>query len=140
MIVCGKEMTNKLNEAFDGLGFSHYHCGAHILNLAVQHGLEVHDASVTKARKFATKVKNSTLLADELRDICSAENLPFLAAQIDVSTRWNSTYLMLEKLKRMKPQTDILVSQQPHLNSDYLTAEDWAKLDVRNDCIYYLSY
>src|SRR3954465_3212081 len=35
MIVCGNKMCNELSTKFNNSLFSHYRCGAHILNLAV---------------------------------------------------------------------------------------------------------
>ena len=52
MLVCEREMANELKNKFNNINFSHFRCGAHILNLAVQYGLQVHDASVDKVRKF----------------------------------------------------------------------------------------
>ncbi|CAG8675611.1 8793_t:CDS:1, partial [Ambispora gerdemannii] len=41
--------------------------------------------------------------------------------EIDVPTRWNSTYLMFQRFEKIKIMTDILVASHPNLQDNYLT-------------------
>jgi hypothetical protein len=132
MLLCGEKVKNKLEETYNNLKFSHFRCGAHILNLAVQHGLEVHDVSVDKVRKFMSKVRNSNKLLEDLRRIFESQSIEFLSPQLDINTRWNSTYLMINKMIQIKVQANMLVAQHPNefSNNIYLDDNDWKNLNV----------
>lgn len=97
MLACGRELANELETGFFNFTFSHYRCAAHIINLAVKAGMKHLDSSIIKLRKFVIKVKNSQLLIDDLKSICKIKNKKFLMPIQDVDTRWNATYLMIER-------------------------------------------
>ncbi|CAG8484905.1 2222_t:CDS:2 [Scutellospora calospora] len=119
----------EINKEFDHLGFSHYRCGANVLNIAARYGLQVHNNSIEKVRKFIDKVRNSNQLMEDLRRIFEDQNLTFSIPQIDVESQWNSTYLMIEKVKQMQIQTDLLVLQHPDEFIDsYPDENDWLNL------------
>ena len=130
MIATGKSMTTKL-KLMNNYDFTHYRCGAHILNIAVQHGLQVCDQSVDKVRKFMNKVKNSNKLLEDFKKIFKSQSISFLLPQLDINIRWNSTFLMIEKFIKMKTQVNILMAQ--HLNEfENINFEnnDWNTLNV----------
>lgn len=131
MLVCGREMKSELKSTFNNVNFSHFRCGAHILNLAVQHGLQVHDASVDKVRKFMIKVRNSNKLLEDLRRIFESQSIEFLSPQLDINTRWNSTFLMINKIIQIKVQANMLVAQHPsEFTNIRLDDNDWENLNV----------
>ncbi|CAG8548938.1 195_t:CDS:2 [Cetraspora pellucida] len=78
MIVCGHKLHHELKTNFNNFLFSHQCCGAHILNLAVQHGLQVHNETIEKIRIFIKRVKKSNLLIEDLRRLFRLQNLPYL--------------------------------------------------------------
>jgi len=55
---------------------------------------------------------------------------PFLVPDLDVETRWNSMYLMLEKLCKIREMTNILVVSMPQLKQWYPTDQEWEQINA----------
>ncbi|KAD4179532.1 hypothetical protein E3N88_28123 [Mikania micrantha] len=88
--------TGKGKLHFDGL-FFHIRCCAHILNLVVQDGLGTIEPCLSKIRegvKYLRKSPGRLLKFGELAITLGIHTRRSLC--IDVKTRWNSTYHMLE--------------------------------------------
>jgi hypothetical protein len=49
------------------------------------------------------------------------KNKPFLVPDLDNPIRWNSTFLMIEKLGKIRVMTDILIIFNHSLRENYLT-------------------
>ena len=97
MLVCGRILANNLQAELDRQTFHHYRCSAHILNLAARHGLEIVDQDIVNIRMLMSKIKGSMVLCDELKELCKMQKLDYLKPELDIVTRWNSTYYMLNK-------------------------------------------
>ncbi|XP_048615827.1 zinc finger BED domain-containing protein RICESLEEPER 2-like [Brassica napus] len=98
--------------------FFHIRCAAHILNLIVQDGLSVISDALEKIRDSVKYVKVSE--SRELLFLGCVETLGIVKKRglvLDVTTLWNSTYLMLSRVLHYK---------EPFKN----LAEIEAKLDV----------
>ena len=108
----------------------HFRYAAHILNIAVQEGIKLINEPIEKARKFASKIWNSLPLFEELKKIFEMKNQPFLVSYIDIPIRWNSLYLSIQKLRRIKNMTDILVASNNQLQNIYPTNEDWHDINL----------
>ena len=83
--------------------FLHMRCCAHILNLIVGDGMREINASITKVREAVRYLKsspnrNQTFMGFMERLGIESKSLLCL----DVPTRWNSTYLMLETAKKFE--------------------------------------
>jgi len=78
MVVCGRKLAEEFEQDLKNLSFRHYRCSAHILNLAVKQGMEVIDQEILAVRKLMSKIKNSVLLCDDLRELCTVEKLEYL--------------------------------------------------------------
>src|SRR6266542_6575029 len=76
MVLCGKYMTNECGIVWNDSEFQHYRYAAHVLNIAISHGMQLR---VRIIDKVITK--------------------DYLKPDLDIATRWNSTFLMLEKFK-----------------------------------------
>ena len=79
--------------------FLHIRCCAHILNLIVRDGLKEIDASIAMVREAVRYVKSSPNRNQAFRSF-SIKSKCLLS--LDVPTRWNSTYLMLDTAKKFK--------------------------------------
>ena len=83
--------------------FFHIRCAAHILNLIVQDGLSVISDALEKIRDSVKYVKVSE--SRELLFLGCVETLGIVkkgGLVLDVTTRWNSTYLMLSRALHYK--------------------------------------
>ncbi|CAG8620034.1 7666_t:CDS:2 [Paraglomus brasilianum] len=126
MVAAGRAIKERLS-AVGNIEFIHHRCSAHILNIAVQHGLRRVSPIVTKVREFVKKIRQSSRLCDSLRVVCQLENTVELKPELDVETRWNSTYLMLRKFQRMRDVLNILVAKHRELDALYLHDDDLSK-------------
>lgn len=77
--------------------FFHIRCSAHVLNLIVQEGLKVASEALHKIRESVKHIKGSDGRMLKFRDCVEDAGINVSGGlRFDVSTRWNSTYLMLE--------------------------------------------
>jgi hypothetical protein len=131
MLVCGREMKNELRNTFNNINFSYFRCGAHILNLAVQHRLQVYDVTINKVRKFMIKVHNSNKLLEDFQCIFKSQSIEFLSLQFDIHTHWNSTFLMINKIIQIKVQANMLIAQHSNeFTNICFDDNDWKNLQI----------
>ena len=97
MVLCGKNMITEFGETWNDKEFQHFRCVAHVLNIAINHGMQLRTEIIDKVRTFVNKIRHSTILCDALRSYCKVIKKDYLKPDLDVATRWNSTFLMLEK-------------------------------------------
>ena len=84
--------------------FFHIRCVCHILNLVARDGLAVINKALGKMKSLALTVKGSPLQWEELIKCARECGLDTSEGiQLDVTTRWNSTYLMLRDVLHYKP-------------------------------------
>ena len=83
--------------------YLHMRCAAHILNLVVKDGLTDLDISIVKARTFVKYERSSPARLQKFKTSVEEEKLDNKSLVcLDVETRWNSTYLMLESALKFK--------------------------------------
>lgn len=110
------------------LSLQHVPCTAHTINLAITDVLGHSDISLFnelrhKCRKIVGFFKSSTLAATKLADCQSQLNKKVLKVKQEVVTRWNSTYIMIERLVSIK---DELIMAFSYVNCpEILTAQEW---------------
>jgi len=124
MLVCGAIMAVELEREFDNLNFAYYRCAAHVLNLTVGQGIKLIDESVRKVRALMTYIKSSHPLNESLKALCDVKGIAYLAPEVDVKTRWNSTYYMLEKWTRMEAALNLLAADDRTVRQRYLNEDD----------------
>jgi hypothetical protein len=83
--------------------FIHVRCCAHILNLNVTEGLKVVDKSIMRVKSAVKYVKSSPTRFESFKTCLKRENINFKGLLcLNVPTRWNSTFKMLEGAKNFK--------------------------------------
>jgi hypothetical protein len=89
-------------------------CAAHVLNLIVQDGLKTMKSVIDNIRESVKYVRSSQSRREQFSKIVAqvgtkCKHIPSL----DVSTRWNSTFLMLESMLPFKKVFETLDEQEP---------------------------
>ena len=97
-------------------------CFAHVLNIIVKSGPLRDDNLVKKIRTTVDKVRN-TMVGNDLRKLAEEHKLPYFKLIIDVPTRWNSTYLMINSFIKNKNILKILSE------TNVLTDQEWINLE-----------
>ncbi|CAA7020907.1 unnamed protein product [Microthlaspi erraticum] len=90
-----KERLNLDDNLLCGGEFFHVRCSAHILNLIVQDGLKIISGALAKIRDSVKYVKASRARGIAFQQCVEGDDEVVLS--MDVQTRWNSTFLMLER-------------------------------------------
>ena len=130
MIVCGRIIKDELKNNFNNIRFSHYRCAAHILNLAVQEGLQLIDEAVQKVRSLMKCLKSSLPLLSSLKALCDMKNINYLTPELDCATCWNSTYYMLQKFKYLQPALHLLQANERKVQQRYSNQNDMCSIFV----------
>ena len=119
--------------AMQHLGLPHLGCAGHTLQLCVHDGLKLPELSKTLARcrNIVAYFHRSVLANDALEKRQKQENpnkKPLSLIQ-DVSTRWNSTFFLLERLIALRiPLYGVLydLSKEKDAKSLEITDNDWS--------------
>ena len=111
--------------------FFHVRCCAHILNLRVQEGLKVTSSALNKMRESIRYVKayeaRMNLLKQCVQQVGGIDTS--VGLQLDVVTRWNSTFAMLESgLKYRRAFTKLALDDA---NFKFvLTEDEWNRAET----------
>uniref|UniRef100_A0A7N2L115 Transposase n=1 Tax=Quercus lobata TaxID=97700 RepID=A0A7N2L115_QUELO len=98
-----KEATNRWKGTVLGNEFVHVRCCAHILNLIVTDGLKHHNKSIDRVRHAVRYVKASPNRLQTFKRCVEKMKIESKAILcLDVATRWNSTYKMLENSEKLE--------------------------------------
>ena len=130
MITLAENLKVSLALKYNNNNFLHFRCVAHVLNLAVKEGLKLIDEPIKKIRQLASKIHNSQPILEELKTIFAMKNQPFLIPDLDIPTRWNSLYIMIKKMLKIKDMVEILVAGNRNLFQNYPNNEEWKCIEV----------
>ena len=120
-----QRVTKDWNETVSGNEFMHMRCCAHILNLIVGEGLKEIDASVAKVREAMRYVKSSPNRNRTFRSFMETLGIESKCLLcLDVPTRWNSTYLMLEIAEKFEKVVLQMDFKDDGYSSYFRTKED----------------
>ena len=104
--------------------FLHMRCDAHILNLIVQEGLKGIHNSIVKVRNVVWYVKLSPKRMDRFKEAVEDEKIQSKSLlSLDVPTRWNSTYLMLEAAEKFETAFDRMHEEDVEFNSYFMEVD-----------------
>lgn len=108
-------------------------CAAHIINLIVQDGLKELDDSVKHVRAAVRFVRNGTNRRTKFKQLADLEKVDSEAfLNLDICTRWNSTYLMLKTAIEYERVFTRYEEEDPHYVLD-LNSENGPGTPVDND-------
>ncbi|XP_030940046.1 zinc finger BED domain-containing protein RICESLEEPER 1-like [Quercus lobata] len=103
----------------------HMRCCAHILNLIVGEGLKEIDASVAKVREAVRYVKSSPNRSQTFRSFMERLGMESKSLlSLDVPTRWNLTYIMLETAEKFEKVFLRMDFEDDGYSSYFRTKED----------------
>lgn len=112
----------------------HVCCAAHTIQLSIKVYIEKDLLElVTKLRKFVGHFSHSTQARDALNAVqqriySNEEKFQPLQLVQDVVTRWNSTYMMIERLIELK--TAIIIWQEETDFENSITAVEWEQVQL----------
>uniref|UniRef100_A0A0A9HII7 HAT C-terminal dimerisation domain-containing protein n=1 Tax=Arundo donax TaxID=35708 RepID=A0A0A9HII7_ARUDO len=105
----------------------HQRCAAHVLNLICQAGIKILNPIVHKIRESVKYIQGSQSRKQKFEEIVQQLGITCgKHPKIDVATRWNSTYLMVESALEFKRAFESLRLQ----DAEYTytpTLEEWEK-------------
>jgi len=92
-----RRQMNSLKTSIAEGKYLHMRCAAHIINLIVQDGLKEVDQSIKRVRAAVKFIRGGTSRLEKFKEIAQWEKVDSKAfLNLDVCTRWNSTYDMLK--------------------------------------------
>lgn len=117
--------------------FLHMRCAAHILNLVVKDGLSNMSSSIKKLRALVKYVRSSPARLQKLKACVEEEKIESKSLVcMDVETRWNSTFLMLQSAVKFKKAFSNLLLKDSNCEKEVKKCEgglvneqDWIGVD-----------
>ena len=110
-----KKKTKERDNSVLGGEFMHMRCCAHILNLIMQSGLKSIHESIAKVWNVVRYVRASPARFDKFQECVENEKIKAKCLlSLDVPTRWNPTYLMLDCALKFVRAFDRLEEEDGH--------------------------
>ncbi|GKB75841.1 zinc finger BED domain-containing protein RICESLEEPER 2-like protein [Tanacetum coccineum] len=119
--------------------YLHLRCCAHIINLVVKEGLEEQFESITKIRNAVKYIRSSPSRFESFKESVEKENIVCKRKPcLDVETRWNLTFMMLETAEKYSAAFDRLQIIDPNYRSYFQSevqddGENMTKKRKKND-------
>ncbi|XP_071914073.1 zinc finger BED domain-containing protein RICESLEEPER 2-like [Coffea arabica] len=111
--------------------WTHVRCVAHIVNLIVNDGIKKLGDSVDCIRAAVRYVRQSPSRLKKFKEFVEIEKIECKRLLcLDVPTRWNSTYLMLDTAQRFERAFERFEEQDPYMLQELEnlpTKSDWTK-------------
>ncbi|KAK9741211.1 hypothetical protein RND81_03G089200 [Saponaria officinalis] len=129
-----RKFNNSESDLMQGK-YLHMRCVAHILNLVVKYGLNELSKAVSKIRALCKYVRSSPARKKKFEACVLEEKIKSKSSVcLDVETRWNSTYMMLESCLKFKKAFGLLFLKDSTLQNemskhgDDVTTEEWKQV------------
>lgn len=107
-----KRRLNSWNESILQGDYLHMRCAAHILDLVVKNGLKEHSDSIKKIHSAVRYARSSPSRLQRFKTCAEMEKIDSKSMVcLDIETRWNSTYLMLELALKFQKAFDLLLAR-----------------------------
>lgn len=127
--------ANVKNAITEHLHKRHHPCVAHTLNLCLVEALhnktdenmKVIEPLIAKCRAIVGHFKHSVVASEKLKSMQRQMGLSELKVKQDVSTRWNSTLLMIERLILIKEPLSAVITSLAKA-PEFLGAAEWELL------------
>ncbi|CAG8816047.1 38293_t:CDS:2, partial [Gigaspora margarita] len=112
--------------------FQSYHCLAHVLNLVVTNGLSPIKSSIEKVRNFVNVISSLSSLTQDFKELGQSVGEGEATCKLpqDVSTHWNSTYLMLSAYITMATTISAIIRHNKKLEKFKLTLQEKTNLQA----------
>lgn len=107
---------------FDGI-YMHMRCSSHIINLIVKDGMLEISEHVEGIRNAVQYVRSSTPRQRSFELRVESGKMTRGSRPLDIKTRWNSNYLMLQRAIKFKLAFDKM-EQEDRLCNDYFNEVD----------------
>lgn len=134
-------LKKKWTSCILGGEFLHMRCIAHVLNLIVVDGLEEMNVAVSRVRNAVKYIRNSPVRLAKFKECVISEKIDCKSLLcLDVCTRWNSTFLMLDTAQKFEKafeayeDVDPIFKTEMILGDGLVEKEDWE--NVRRLCAF----
>ncbi|XP_055961910.1 zinc finger BED domain-containing protein RICESLEEPER 2-like [Mercurialis annua] len=122
--------------------YLHMRCIAHVINLVVSDGLKEMSSSVKKVRDCVRYIRNSPSRLKKFKDLIADAKLGTKKSLcLDVATRWNSTYLMLDTACLFQSVFESYEASDENFRSDMIESIpnffDWETVKKFATCLSY---
>ena len=84
---------------------------------------------ITKVRSISKKIRYSEQLSNRLKLFCEAVSLKFIKLTLDVKTRWDSTFEMLNVALKLKPALSMLRQNCSEFSDLKISEQEWSYLE-----------
>ncbi|KAG8484996.1 hypothetical protein CXB51_021203 [Gossypium anomalum] len=110
--------------------YLHMRCMAHIVNLIVVEGLKEMNKSVERVRGAVRYVRQSPARLQKFKECVVVEKIECKKMLcLDVCTRWNSTYLMLDTAQNFERAFERFEEQDTNFRAELERGEGWPSVD-----------
>ena len=119
-----KKKCNQVGTSIVQGKYLHMRCIAHIINLIVNEGLKEHNDSIARIRGVVKYVRQSPSRLQKFKECVEIEKIQSKSLLcLDVNTRWNSTYLMLDAAQKFEMAFERFDEMDPYFKSELVLGD-----------------